>query len=452
MRDSHLTHWFRNSVILGCCFSLISISVVQAEEIENKAATPKPKQVQIQIQVKDGKVVPLITNGATQKKPEPVKVPEGTHQQIAVIEVGSKLYPGMRIKTFCLDQSGNLLAAYGTGAGEIRVFNPDGKLLETWKVPIAPDAINVDQDGTIYVAGSGKILKLDNKGSILSTNDAPHAKAIMDNNAKLREQVVQQNKARNSSVVSMVPRLEKMIQQLKDQSKGKAMSAQDKKRLLSYERILEQYQKRELTAKKSKEPTEQEINAQVEAMSKLKMRVSSISMNEKEIFLACSAIEGYGYEVWRTDKNFENGAIVVKGLRGCCGQMDVQCNKDGIFVAENSRHRVSHYDRNGKEMNHWGSRDRNGVEGFGSCCNPMNVAVGKAGEVYTAESNLGYIKRYSADGKYLDFVGKVDLVPGCKNVSIMVTPDGDRVYMMDLTRNHIIVMARKPTATASTAK
>ena len=109
----------------------------------------------------------------------------------------------------------------------------------------------MDQDGTIYVAGSGKILKLDNKGSILSTNDAPHAKAIMDNNAKLREQVVQQNKARNSSVVSMVPRLEKMIQQLKDQSKGKAMSAQDKKRLLSYERILEQYQKRELTAKKS---------------------------------------------------------------------------------------------------------------------------------------------------------------------------------------------------------
>lgn len=456
MRDSHLSHWFRHSLLFGCCFGLVSISSLQAAETKTKAATPKPKQVQIQIQVKDGKVVPLITNGVTTtnlttKKQETVKVPEGTHKQIAVIEVGSKLNPGLRIKTFCLDHSGNLLAAYGTGAGEIRVFNPDGKLLETWKVPIAPDAINVDQDGTIYVAGSGKILKLDNKGNILATNDAPHAKAILENNAKIREQVIQQNKARSSSVTSMVPRLEKMIQQLKDKNKGKAMSELDKKRLLSYERILEQYQKMELTAKKVKEPTEEQINAQVEAMSKLKMRVSSISMNENEIFLACSAVQGYGYEVWRTDKNFKNATVVVKGLRGCCGQMDVQCNSDGIFVAENSRHRVSHYDRDGKVVKHWGKRDRNGVEGFGSCCNPMNVAVGRSGEVYTAESNLGYIKRYSADGKYLEFIGKVDLVPGCKNVSIMVTPDGDRVYMMDLTRNHIIVMARKPTETASTS-
>lgn len=450
MRDSYVTHWLRHSVFLGCCFSLISISAVPAEETETKAATPKPKQVQIQIQVKDGKVVPLITNGSTQKKQESVKVPEGTHKQIAVIEVGSKLNPGLRIKTFCLDQSGNLLAAYGTGAGEIRVFNSDGKLLETWKVPIAPDAINVDQDGTIYVAGSGKILKLNNKGSILSTKDAPHAKAVKEGNAKLREQVVQQNKARSVRVVNMVPRLEKMIQQIKD--KNKTLSEQDKKRIVSYERILEQYKKMEQATKAiaKKEPTEQEINAQVEAMSKLKMRVSSISANEKEIFLACSAIQGYGYEVWRTDKNFENGTVVVKGLRGCCGQMDVQCTAEGIFVAENSRHRVSHYDRDGKVVKHWGKRDRNGVEGFGSCCNPMNVAVGRSGEVYTAESNLGYIKRYSADGKYIDFVGKVDLVPGCKNVSIMVSPDGDRVYMMDLTRNHIIVMARKPTETAST--
>lgn len=451
MRDSHLIHWMRQAVFFGCAFSLAAISA--GEAAEPKTTSPqKAKPVQIKVQVQNGQVVPLITNDATPKKTEPVKVPEGTHEQIAVIEVGSKSNPGMRIKTFCLDQAGNLLAAYGTGAGEIRVFNPDGKLLETWQVPIAPDAINVDQDGTIYVAGSGKIMTLDNKGSILSTKDAPHAKAVKESNAKLRAQVVQQMKARSTTVVNMVPRLEKMIQQIKDKNKDKKLTEQDKKRILSYERILEQYKKMEQTAKKTKEPTDQEIDAQVEAMSKRKLRVSSLSANEKEIFIACSAIQGYGYEVWRTDKNFDNPTVIVKGLRGCCGQMDVQCNADGIFVAENSRHRVSHYDREGKVIKHWGKRDRNGVEGFGSCCNPMNVAVGRVGEVYTAESNLGYIKRYSADGKYLDFVGKVKLVPGCKNVSIMVSPDGDRVYMMDLTRNHIIVMARKPTATVSTTK
>lgn len=450
MRDSHLFHWMRQAVFLGCCFSLAAISVGQAAEPKTKVSDSKENPVQVRIQVQNGQVVPLISGGAPLKKTESVKVPEGTHEQIAVIEVGSKLILGMRINTFCMDKTGNLLAACGSGPGQIRVFNPDGQLLETWNVRIAPDAINVDQDGTIYVAGSGKLLKLDNKGKILMTKEAPHAKAVKENNVKLREQVVQQMKARSSTVVNMVPRLEKMIKQIKD--KSKTPTEQDKKRILTYERILERYKKMEHTVKKVKEPTDQEVDAQVAVMSKRKLRVSSISANENEIFIACSAIKGYGYEVWRTDKNFDNPTVIVKGLRGCCGQMDVQCSNDGIFVAENSRHRVNHYDRNGKLIKYWGKRDRNGVEGFGSCCNPMNVAVGRAGEVYTAESNLGYIKRYSADGKYLDFVGKVKLVPGCKNVSIMVSPDGDRVYMMDLTRNHIIVMARKPTATASTSK
>ncbi|QDT88817.1 NHL repeat-containing protein [Gimesia algae] len=432
------------SVVLSCSFSLVVIT-------SGESAEPK-----IQIEKTTSQTIPLQkpqnsspTIGILQNITESVKVPEGTHEQIAIIEVGSKFLAGMRINSFCLNPSGQLLAACGGERGEIRVFDPDGKRLETWKVPIVPDAINVDQDGMVYVAGSGKLLKLDSHGKILMTREAPHAKAVKASNAKLREQVVQQMKSRSSTVSSMVPRLENMIKQIKD--KDKTLTEQDQKRVLSYERILEQYKQMAKAENNKKAPTDAQIDAQVEAMSNQKLRVSSLSANEKEIFIACSAIKGYGYDVWRMDKNFDSPSVVVEGLRGCCGQMDVQCCTDGIFVAENSRHRVNHYDRNGKLIKHWGKRDRNGVEGFGSCCNPMNVAVGRAGEVYTAESNLGYIKRYSADGKYLGFVGKVKLVPGCKNVSILVSPDGDRVYMMDLTRNHIIVMARKsivPTETS----
>ena len=56
---------------------------------------------------------------------------------------------------------------------------------------------------------------------------------------------------------------------------------------------------------------------------------------------------------------------------------------------------------------------------------------------------MGRIKRYSVDGELLDLVGKVELVPGCKKVSIAVGPSGDRVYMLDITRNHIVMMERK---------
>jgi hypothetical protein len=33
-------------------------------------------------------------------------------------------------------------------------------------------------------------------------------------------------------------------------------------------------------------------------------------------------------------------------------------------------------------------------------------------------------------------------VPGCKKVAISVSPKGDQVYMLDITRGHIVVMTR----------
>ncbi len=377
-----------------------------------------------------------------------LQVPEGTHEQIATIEVGNKSDRTMRINALCMNKDGNLLAACGSGPGEVRVFNKDGKLLDTWKVSIAPEAINVDAEGNVYLAGDGKLLKLNSQGKTILTKDAPHAKNIKGNSKKIREQVIKQMKARAGSYQQVVTMYERMVKNMKDK---KEKTKQDEMRIASFEKMIKFYEKR-VEDSKGKKLNEKDIERQVAAMSKRKLKVSSLSANEKEIFIACSASTGYGYEVWRTNKNFDDGKVIVKGLRGCCGQMDVQCNDEGVFVAENSRHRVGHYDRDGKLIKNWGKRDRKGVKGFGSCCNPMNVAFGKKGEVYTSESNLGYIKRYSIKGEYLGFVGKVKLVPGCKNVAITVSPNGDRIYMMDLTRNHIVVMARKETSPVTTNK
>jgi sugar lactone lactonase YvrE len=124
--------------------------------------------------------------------------------------------------------------------------------------------------------------------------------------------------------------------------------------------------------------------------------------------------------------------------------MDVKAGKDGLFVAENAEHRVCHFDRNGESLSKWGESARTGVKGFGSCCNPMNVALGPGNVVYTAEDNTGRIKRYSADGKLLGLVGLVELKPGCKNCSIAVSSDGSRVYMLDITRNFIARLDARP--------
>jgi sugar lactone lactonase YvrE len=70
----------------------------------------------------------------------------------------------------------------------------------------------------------------------------------------------------------------------------------------------------------------------------------------------------------------------------------------------------------------------------------MNVAFGPGDAVYTAEDDTGRIKRYSPDGELLGLVGAVDLAPGCKNVSIAVSSDGNRVYMLDITHGYIVRM------------
>jgi hypothetical protein len=72
----------------------------------------------------------------------------------------------------------------------------------------------------------------------------------------------------------------------------------------------------------------------------------------------------------------------------------------------------------------------------------MNLAFGTDGSVYTAEDTTGRIKRYSVDGELLSVVGAADVVPGCKKVSIGVDATGDRVYMLDITRNNVAVLSR----------
>jgi hypothetical protein len=216
----------------------------------------------------------------------------------------------------------------------------------------------------------------------------------------------------------------------------------------AYERNIEAL-RRYVAQNAGDKPSDEQIEQQVAAMSAYKLKTASISASGKEVFLAVPAMVGYGYDVWRMSDTFEGAKNIVTGLRGCCGQMDVQCNADGVFVAENSRHRVCRYDRDGELITTWGERDLEGLAGFGSCCNPMNVAFGPGGEVYTAESTTGRIKRYSPKGELLGLVGNVDLVPGCKKVSIAVNGDGSRVYMLDMTRTHIVLMTRKATEGAA---
>jgi hypothetical protein len=389
-----------------------------------------------------------IEEAAAESQPESTGA-KPTHKQSALINVNADGLQTASVQCFCLASDDRLLAACSGPANEIRVFTPDGKFVEAFKLPVAPEAINVAPDGTILVAGDGKLLRLSAEGGELLSVDSPHAEAMNHDKAKIREQVIAEHKQQFAIMPQMLEAYNEAIktveQQLKDLGDGEDAATERaayEQTLEAYRSAKEQIEKQYGDQKEPTELTEEQIDELVAASVKYKTKVASISATKDNVFIACNAPVGYGYDVWRMNAEFADGDKIVSGLSGCCGQMDVQASADGVFVAENSRHRVCRYDDDGELVCTWGKGASEGVEGFASCCNPMNLAFGKGGVVYTAEDTTGRIKRYKPDGTLLSVVGAADVVPGCKKVSIGVDSTGDRVYMLDITRNHIAVLSR----------
>jgi hypothetical protein len=402
-----------------------------------------------------------------------------THREANKIQVNPDGKQQARVACFCLTADDQILAGCSGTPGEIHVLSTDGKLLNTWTIPVNPEAIFARGDGAIFVAGDGQLLKLSSTGSVELAKQGPQADALNQNPQKLREEVVTQFKERAEQFAEQTKSYDKMIEKadseiqkideqlsalkesssddVKDAAKNRANArrASSNQRMLDQRRAMYTRQKEQYEQVKKQfaealggtttgELTEAQIDEQVKASKVYKLKASSISALDGDVFLATHATFGYGFEVWRLDEKFENADCIIKDLSGCCGQMDVKACKDGLFVAENSKHRVCHFDRDGKSIGAWGESARTGLEGFGSCCNPMNVAFGPDDAVYTAEDDTGRIKRYSADGKLLGLVGAVELKPGCKNCSISVSKDGNQVYMLDITRNFIVRLDTRP--------
>jgi len=183
-------------------------------------------------------------------------------------------------------------------------------------------------------------------------------------------------------------------------------------------------------------------------------RVSGMAVSDKDVFVTFGSGWSLGAKskLYRFDLEFGHPKVLATGLRGCCQRCDIAFRDGVLYLAENAAHRVVCYDREGRILRKWGTRSRTGLDGFGSCCNPMNLCFDAAGVLYTAESGLGRIKRYTTDGRFLGLVGYVgverftragQLAASCSNIAIATTRDGRRVYVMDFKQNTIRVLEKK---------
>jgi len=314
--------------------------------------------------------------------------PPGSHNELEPLKIEFG-----RLSALCLHPSGNLLAG-DAEAKEIKVIDPQGKQVDTFKLALGPYAIDVAADGTIYCGGHDRLAMLDAGGKVLKTT------RIVENTKPARPE-----------------------QRPRDEPPN------------------DQTQHDELEHKRPRRTPRTP-------------RVSGIAVSGDDVFVAFGS--GWSLrsksKLFRFDRQLDNSKMIAEGLRGCCQRCDITASDGVLYVAENAAFRVTRLDREGNVLSKWGSRDRKAIEGFGACCNPMNVCLGPEGAIYTAESGLGRIKRYTAGGKLLDLVGYVGvtrftraghLAAACSNIAVDATPDGQRVFVMDYTNNLVRVLQKK---------
>jgi hypothetical protein len=266
----------------------------------------------------------------------------------------------------------------------------------------------------------------------------PHIAELMKDTDAIRKQAEEQVRNSRQNNEGVLDRYRKRIAKLEAKPEEER-SRSEKRMLTQLKKSMEAYEG------ESKIDTRAVDQMVTQLTSRLKI-INSIAVSDQDIFIVCGESQGYGYALWRTDHDFDNAKQVMNGMRGCCGQMDVQVQGSDLIVAENCSHAFARYDREGKKLGQWGKNERNSsdAEAFGGCCNPMNVRSGANGDIFTAESE-GIIKRFSSNGDFVAMIGHRPLSGGCKNVAVASSPDGKEVYFCDQPGQQIVVLAEAQT-------
>lgn len=342
-----------------------------------------------------------------------------------------------RLHTFKLTPDGHIIAGVTFDRDYVQVYSPDLELIREIPIEFQATAISIEPSGTFLIGGGGQIARLSTSGEVLKSSQAPHLAGQSAEEAKekmiaeYKKQMEQTREIYNQQIEQIQKQIDKLTK--KQEEKGDAFSKRDQSRLDSLKEQLTQYETI-VEQQFSVEINEDTLKYMLESQT----RIPSLAASGDDVFVAVST--GRGYEIWRVDSNFENATKVIEDLSGCCGQFDFYAANGNLYLAENTKFQVGIYDRDGKHLNGFGERAGSSEAGFGSCCNPMNVVCTSTGEILTAESSIGKIKRFNQEGELVGVVGKARIGGGCKHVALGFDESRNRYYVQYEDKNSICVL------------
>ncbi|MEM6469571.1 MAG: hypothetical protein AAF802_08355 [Planctomycetota bacterium] len=401
-------------------FATLSPQPVAAEPAKSQIASPTHRQIRILRPKLDGDAIQLHT----------LKTNRDGHLLLAVSK---------------LDTDAEKAGPYGLAVptdGYVLKIDAEGNELGRWKCGFTPSAIAVTPDGDVFVGGGGKVAKLTDDGHTSEPIDSPH---IGDRKTFAKRTVeAQQRMMRSFMTEESLEPLRDMVKQLEEVEEDDRTRVQEAQ-LKALKDQLEQMESMIASSDEEEDAEEEEefqLDPAMEASVRYAMAVTSMAASNDKVFVCASDPAKGGYAIWSLDHDLNTDSIeqVMTDLRGCCGQMDIQCCDDQLVISENGSFRVGFYDQSGERTAQFGKMDRSSEEGFGSCCNPMNSMPLPDGTVLTAESSIGHIKHFTADGTLIAYIGKAQIGGGCKHCAIGHDPENDLYFMMYQDKNAVCVL------------
>lgn len=375
-----------------------------------------------------------------------------THKQVRSIVPRWNDSPA-HLNTFCVGPDSLLYMCCGpvdgANSGAILVYTGEGELSRSIPLEFVPQAINFSTEGKCFVAGSGKIARLSTEGTVEIVRDAPNIGNREEMVEELKKAAEEQKKMITESYSQQLEQIESQIARTKKEIEN--ADPADEKGAKKRQRRLKMLEQQQEQWQSMIKQFDESFAVQSEDMVlRQMMRATGIAVSNTDVFVSLPKAAGYGYSIHRLDHDLENATVVVKDVGGCCGQLDIQSDGENLLIAENTSFKVGIYNRDGKRRDSWGQRGRDKADGFGSCCNPMNVRCCANGEILTAESSIGDIKRFSKDGEFLGLIGRASVGGGCKHVAIGWDNERNWHYMMNQDKSSVAVLVPIDQAPAET--
>jgi hypothetical protein len=370
-----------------------------------------------------------------------------THKAMHSIKPSLEGNP-LQFHTFRLSPERELWLCCGNntdpGQGMLLVYDVEGAFQRSISLSFVPTAIDFATSGgvveSVFAAGSGKVAKLSRDGAEIKTIDAPNLENREEALAAMRAEAGEKAEELLTGIKKQAERIANKIAELESAPEDET-EEQQSRRQRRLKVLLQQANQIQLTIDSV---SSGEAAVSEKSLGRLEY-ATSLAVSEQFVFVSLPVVTGYGYDVWRLDHELSQPKKVLERGRGCCGQFDIHTDGKQLVVAENCNFQVAYYDSDGQPVKSFGERLTEDTDGFGSCCNPMNVCC-QGDEVLTAESSIGHIRRFTSDGKLLAYIGTAPIGGGCKHVALAHDRISDRYFMFNQDRKCISVLIPKSEA------